>query len=83
MLAKLPPILTETLTYPYTTGAFYVQSAQLAGGWSAVDDFYARMPESTEQILHPEKYAAKEGAGRRSASRRISPRSSGPAGPSR
>jgi hypothetical protein len=61
LLAKLPPIMTETLTYPYTTGAFYVQSAQLAGGWSAVDDFYARMPESTEQILHPEKYAAKEG----------------------
>jgi hypothetical protein len=60
LLAKIPPIMTETLTYPYTTGAFYVQSAQLAGGWSAVDDFYARMPESTEQILHPEKYAANE-----------------------
>ena len=65
LLAKIPPIMTETLTYPYTTGAFYVQSTQTAGGWSAVDDFYARMPESTEQILHPEKYADERGAGRR------------------
>jgi hypothetical protein len=61
LLARLPPIMTETLTYPYTTGAFYVQAAQLSGGWTAVDDFYARMPESTEQILHPEKYTANEG----------------------
>ena len=58
--ATTPPILRETLTFPYTTGAFYVQSAQTAGGWAAVDAFYDRMPESTEQILHPEKYAANE-----------------------
>ncbi len=60
LLAKLPPIMTETLTYPYTTGAFWVQAKQMGGGWSAVDDIYARMPVSTEQILHPEKYTANE-----------------------
>lgn len=60
VLDRMPAILRESLLYPYTTGAFYVQGAQLSGGWSAVDDFYARMPESTEQILHPEAYAAKE-----------------------
>ncbi len=60
VLDSMPAILRETLLFPYTTGAFYVQAAQAAGGWPAVDDFYARMPESTEQILHPEKYAAGE-----------------------
>ena len=60
VLDRMPAILRESLLYPYTTGAFYVQGAQLSGGWSAVDDFYARMPESTEQILHPEAYTAKE-----------------------
>ena len=60
VLDSMPAILRETLLYPYTTGAFYVQAAQAAGGWPAVDDFYARMPESTEQILHPDKYQAGE-----------------------
>lgn len=60
VLDGMPAILRESLLYPYTTGAFYVQAAQMSGGWSAVDDFYARMPESTEQILHSEAYAAKE-----------------------
>ena len=60
VLDSMPAILRETLLYPYTTGAFYVQAAQAAGGWQAVDDFYARLPESTEQILHPDKYQAGE-----------------------
>jgi hypothetical protein len=60
VLDGMPAILRESLLYPYTTGAFFVQAAQMSGGWQAVDDFYGRMPESTEQILHPEAYAAKE-----------------------
>ena len=60
MLDRMPAILKETLLYPYTTGLAYVQAAQLKGGWAAVDDFYRRMPESTEQILHPEAYRANE-----------------------
>ena len=57
---SMPPILSETLLYPYTTGAFFVQGAQMTGGWPSVDAMYDRMPVSTEQILHPEKYAANE-----------------------
>jgi hypothetical protein len=60
LLARTPNILKAPLTFPYTTGAGYVQAAQSTGGWPAVDKFYARMPESTEQILHPDKYAADE-----------------------
>lgn len=60
MLNGMPAILRETLLFPYTTGLGFVQSAQLQGGWPAVDAFYDRMPESTEQILHPEAYKASE-----------------------
>jgi hypothetical protein len=60
LLDRMPAILKETLLFPYTTGLAYVQAAQIEGGWEAVDDFYDQMPESTEQILHPEAYASNE-----------------------
>jgi hypothetical protein len=60
VLARTPAILRAPLEFPYTTGFGYVQAANATGGWGAVDDFYKRMPESTEQILHPETYAAGE-----------------------
>ena len=59
---SMPKILYDSLLYPYTTGALFVQGTQMGAGgdWKAVDDLYARMPVSTEQVLHPEKYAANE-----------------------
>jgi hypothetical protein len=60
VLAGTPAILRAPLEFPYTTGFGFVQTANSTGGWDAVDAFYKRMPESTEQILHPEKYAAAE-----------------------
>ena len=58
LLERMPPILKETLLFPYTSGSAFVQAAQARGGWAAVDALYDAMPESTEQILHPETYAA-------------------------
>jgi hypothetical protein len=55
-----PAILRDTLTFPYTTGFGFVSSKQTAGGWPAIDALYAKMPASTEQIMHPDKYAAGE-----------------------
>ncbi len=60
VLARTPAILRAPLEFPYSTGFGFVQSANATGGWAAVNAFYGRMPESTEQILHPEKYAAAE-----------------------
>lgn len=60
LMERIPPIMRETLLYPYSTGAAFVQAIQADGGWAAVDALYDRMPESTEQILHPEKYTAGE-----------------------
>jgi hypothetical protein len=62
MLERMPAILRETLLYPYTTGLSFTQGQYISGGgWAGVDALYANVPETTEQILHPEKYRAGEG----------------------
>jgi hypothetical protein len=59
-MTRAPAILRAPLEFPYTTGFNFVSAAYGQGQWPAVDAFYGRMPASTEQILHPEKYAAAE-----------------------
>ena len=59
-LAKLPAALRAQLLFPYTSGVAFVQGLVNKGGWTAVNEAYARPPDSTEQILHPEKYVAQE-----------------------
>lgn len=61
VLAKMPPILLETSLFPYQAGASFVASLRTGTGYAAVNDAFAKPPVSTEQILHPEKYASGEG----------------------
>jgi len=61
VLGGMPPILQRQLAFPYLDGLAFVTGLQAAGGWTAVDAAYSRPPDSTEQILHPEKYTAGEG----------------------
>jgi hypothetical protein len=58
-LAKAPPILRESLLFPYQDGLAFVQGIYDKGGWAAVDQMYANPPDSTSQILHPDLYAGK------------------------
>jgi len=60
VLLDMPPILRETLLFPYVQGLSFVQGLQASGGWPAVDAAFAKPPASTEQIIHPEKYASGE-----------------------
>ena len=60
VLLDMPPILRETLLFPYIQGLSFVQGLQAAGGWAGVDGAFAKPPASTEQIIHPEKYASGE-----------------------
>lgn len=57
--AAAPPIIRETLDFPYLAGLDFV-SALREAGWQAVDAAYADPPQSTEQILHPEKYLSRD-----------------------
>jgi hypothetical protein len=60
ILAEMPAILRETLLFPYTAGLNFTQGLQATGGWEAVNAAFAKPPASTEQVLHPEKYASAE-----------------------
>ena len=57
-LADLPHYLQAELRFPYETGLAYVCHRYAEGGWAAVDDAYAVPPDSTLQILFPERAAA-------------------------
>jgi hypothetical protein len=46
---------------PYLDGLSFVNALRRRGGWAAVDAAWARLPRSTEQVLHLEKYDANEG----------------------
>jgi hypothetical protein len=52
---KAPAFLKETLIFPYLNGMSFVWS-RYASGWTKIDELFKTPPESTEQILHPEKY---------------------------
>lgn len=53
-----PAFLKEDFIFPYKQGLEFVQSIYDRGGWAAVDEVYANPPQSTEQILHPDRYPA-------------------------
>jgi len=58
-LKKVPRYFVEQLLYVYLQGAMMVDYVKSRGGWKAVNRLYAHPPESTEQVLHPEKLVGK------------------------
>jgi hypothetical protein len=60
LLARMPAILRDPLEFPYLQGLQLAFRAFSQGGYPAVDELFANPPDSTEQILHPEKFAARE-----------------------
>ena len=51
---KLPPYLQRSLVFPYVEGARFIDAI---GTWAAANRALAdRGPDSTEQILHPDKF---------------------------
>jgi hypothetical protein len=59
-LDDAPAILRVTLVAPYLRGLQFVAAVQGRGGWPAVNNAHRRPPTTTEQVLHPEKYFARE-----------------------
>lgn len=51
-----PRIFKDQLLFPYQSGLNFVTTLYLNGGWPALDQAFANPPDSTEQILHPERY---------------------------
>jgi hypothetical protein len=51
-----PRFLKDSLTFPYVKGLDFVNSLYRMGGWKVVSDAYYNLPQSSEQILHVDKY---------------------------
>lgn len=60
VLLATPDFLLLSLSWPYLAGFGFVNSIWQQGGMSALDDVWADLPETTEQVIHPEKYLADE-----------------------
>ena len=59
-LDKAPRALRETLLFPYQEGLSWTRAVYKQGGWDDVSHAFAALPQSTEQVMHPEKYFAHE-----------------------
>jgi len=60
--AETPRILQKALVAPYLDGFRFVQALRRRGGWHAVDEAFRSLPQSTEQLLHLDKFDAREPA---------------------
>lgn len=59
-LVDAPRYLDDSMMFPYSGGEDFVTYIWDQGGWDLVNAVYSYPPESTEQIIHPEKYFAGE-----------------------
>ncbi|MEM6531184.1 MAG: hypothetical protein AAF654_01105 [Myxococcota bacterium] len=59
-LRSAPPFFAEAMMFPYTYGMVFLLEVGQDGGFAAVNRVYARPPESTEQVLHPERYLKRD-----------------------
>ena len=57
---KAPRALRESLLFPYEKGLDWVTQVHERGGWEMVSQAFSKLPQSSEQILHTEKYFAYE-----------------------
>jgi hypothetical protein len=60
VLQKAPDYIKRSLMFPYVNGLSFIQYIRKRFPWSKVDEVFKHPPDSTEQILHPEKYFSKE-----------------------
>ena len=59
---SIPQSISNFDYFPYTYGKDFTKSLYEKGGWETVTQAYANPPNTTEQIMHPEKYFAAEPA---------------------
>jgi hypothetical protein len=61
-VASAPHVMRMGLVAPYIDGTLFVHALRRKGGWAAVNRAWERPPETTEQILHVDKWEKHEPA---------------------
>src|SRR5437868_7423526 len=59
-LDQAPRVLRESLLFPYQDGMNWTRALYKQGGWQEVSRAFTSLKQSTEQIMHPDKYFAHE-----------------------
>ncbi len=63
-LPDAPPVIRDHLMQPYLAGLTLARAIWARGGAQAMQEAWTRPPVSMEQVLHPERYFAREPARR-------------------
>lgn len=53
-----PHALTNAFIFPYTTGRDFAAALFARNGWEGLNAAWENLPQSTEQIIHPDRYFA-------------------------
>jgi hypothetical protein len=59
---ELPDTIDDLNRFPYRYGVEFVKTLYEQGGWKTVEESYQNPPNTTEQVMHPEKYFTQESA---------------------
>jgi len=57
---QAPRALRESLLFPYEAGSNWATQVYRRGGWDLVSKAFTKLPQSSEQIIHPDKYFSYE-----------------------
>jgi hypothetical protein len=57
---QAPRALRESLLFPYEEGSAWATQLYKRGGWEMVSGAFTKLPQSSEQVLHAEKYFSYE-----------------------
>lgn len=60
VLAGAPAVLREALQFPYVYGVGFAQEVLKNSSWVGLNNAYANLPTSTEQIIHPERFITRD-----------------------
>jgi hypothetical protein len=55
-----PPVVRDQLVQPYLAGLAFARAVWARGGAAALREAWSHPPQSTEQVLHPAKFFARE-----------------------
>ncbi len=55
-LAEAPALIKAHLLFPYIAGWRFAAELRSEFGWRGIDAAYGDLPETSEQIIHPERY---------------------------
>jgi hypothetical protein len=57
---QAPRAIRESLMFPYEEGSAWATQVYRRGGWQMVSQAFTKLPQSSEQILHADKYFSYE-----------------------